>query len=81
MNEAEIKAKYIQAHNELEKQYYKHRLITKEEFDLLHGQNWNDMEAELIAEGYRKPSEPVRDAFAEIDKINEKLELPLTKRK
>jgi len=31
------------------------------------------MEAELIAEGYIKPPEPVRDAFAEIDELKAKI--------
>jgi len=84
--EAEIKARYKEIHDNLSEDYYKNHLMSKEDFDFYHGQNWNDMEAELIAEGYLKPPEPVRDALAEIDElkaeqdeINEKLNLLLEK--
>ncbi|HUV46147.1 MAG TPA: hypothetical protein VMW45_03660 [Dehalococcoidia bacterium] len=73
VTEAKIKAEYIQTHKELEKQYYKYGLISLAEFNQLHGQNWNDMEAELITEGYLKPPEPVRDAFAEITVLQQKI--------
>jgi len=69
--EAKIKAKYITAHGELEKQYYKYGLIPKEEFDQLHGQNWNDMETELLAEGYlTPPTPPLSTHWAVIESIN-----------
>ncbi len=72
--EVEIKAEYIKSHDKLEEQYYKYNLITKEEFDLLHGQNWNDMEAELLAGGYIKPPEPVMDYESEILKLKAEVE-------
>lgn len=77
MTEEEIRARYKKIHDELSEDYYKNHLMSKEDFDYLHGQNWIDMEAELIAEGYLKPPEPVRDLEAEIDKINKKLDLLL----
>jgi len=56
-------------HSNLEEDYYIKHLMSKEDFDYLHGQNWDDMKAELIAEGYRKPPEPERDLEAEIDEL------------
>jgi len=73
VTELQVKAPFITAHKELERQYYEYGLITKAEFDLLHGQNWNDMEAELIAEGYRQPPEPIRDLEAEMVLLGERI--------
>ena len=64
-----IKTKYGELHDDLTEDYYKNKLMFKEDFDYYHGQNWDNMEAELMAEGYRKPPEPVRDDSAEIDKL------------
>ena len=72
--EVEIKAPYITSHNELGEQYYKMGVITKEEFDLLHGQNWNDLRAELIAEGYLIIPPPPRDLKVEIDELKARLD-------
>ena len=70
---AEIKAPYITAHKELERQYYKYGLITKTEFDQLHGQNWNDMEAEIkTASDYVAP-EPVTEPLVEIARREERI--------
>jgi len=80
VTETKIKDNHKKIHDDLTEDYYKNHLMPKEDFDYYHGQNWTDMEAELIAEGYIKPPEPVRDAFAEIDKINEKLNLLLAKK-
>jgi len=71
--EAEIKATHKEIHDSLEENYYIKHLMSKEDFDYLHGQNWADMEAELIAGGYLKPPESVRDLEAEIDEITAKL--------
>lgn len=71
--ENEIKANYGKIHDSLSEDYYKNKLMSKEDFDYLHGQNWNNMEAELIAKGYRKPPISARDLEAEIDEINRKL--------
>lgn len=69
--ETEIIAHYKKRHDDLSMCYYSQRdlakgefhkiydmaPLTKEEFDLVHGQNWLEMDAELIREGYR----PVKD--------------------
>jgi len=59
--EAEIKAYYKAFHDELSEAYYGGTSgLTKEQFDLQHGQIWDDMTAELIAEGYlMPPAEPL----------------------
>jgi len=76
MTEEEIKTKYKGLHDELSNGYYSGTSgLTKEEFDLQHGKIWNDMEAELIAEGYRQPPEPVRDLATEIDELKVKIEI------
>lgn len=53
--EQEIIATHKALHDELEHRYYTLHELTKEEFDAQHGQIWEDMTAELIAEGYREP--------------------------
>lgn len=56
--EAEIKAKYKALHDTLSESYYAGTSgLTKEEFDLQHGQIWNDMRGELIQYGYIIPPE------------------------
>uniref|UniRef100_A0A6M3K345 Uncharacterized protein n=1 Tax=viral metagenome TaxID=1070528 RepID=A0A6M3K345_9ZZZZ len=67
--EKEIKAKYKAQHDSLTEDYYKNKLMSKDDFDLQHGQNWIDMEVELIVGGFFKPLEPVRDLKAEIDEL------------
>ena len=75
MTENEIGDKYKALHDNLSKSYYSGQSdLTKEAFDAQHGQVWVDMEAELIAEGYRKPPEPVRDLEKEIDELKAKVE-------
>ena len=69
MTKKEIKTNHKTLHDSLTEDYYKKKLMSKDDFDYYHGQNWTDMETELIAEGYIKPPEPVRDAFAEIDEL------------
>lgn len=66
MTEVEIVTNHKEIHANLKEDYYEKHLMSKENFDYLHGKNWNDMEAELIAKGYRKPPEPVMDFKAEI---------------
>jgi len=73
MTEAGIIAKHREIHAILKEDYYENHLMSKEDFDYLHGQNWDDMEAKLIAEGYRKPPEPERDLFQEITDLNLRL--------
>ncbi|GAG25945.1 unnamed protein product [marine sediment metagenome] len=57
MTETEIKATYLELHNQLEQAYYQRHELTKDEFDTQHGQVWADMDAALIAAGYRQPPE------------------------
>ncbi len=73
MAEKQVIAPFITAHKELERQYYKYRLISKEEFDLLHGQNWDTLGAELIAKGYRTIPEPEIDLVAKIAGLERRL--------
>lgn len=70
----QIIARYRAEHSRLENEYYQKHSIDKKTFDLLHGNNWRDMEAELIAEGYRQPPIPARDLEAEIDELKAKIE-------
>ncbi len=69
----EIEARYKQQHNKLTKSYYSGKSgLTKDEFDAQHAKIWGDMEAELIANGFReapKPPEPTRDLIQEIDDL------------
>ncbi len=74
VTESEIKLNHKEIHNTLTEDYYKNKLMSKEDFDYYHGQNWDDMKAELIAGGFIKPPEPVRDAFAEIDVLKAEIE-------
>lgn len=79
MTAEEIRAKYKKTHDEMEAEFYplmSAGLIDDELkaiFDTSHGQNWNDMEAELIAEGHLKPPEPAMDYGKEIDEIKAKI--------
>ena len=66
VTENEIKDTQKQLHDDLSEDYYKNKLMSKEDFDYLHGQNWDDMETELIAKGHRTIPEPTRDLEAEI---------------
>ena len=69
----EIRARYKELHDNLGESYYKRHELSKEDFDLQHGKIWNDMEAELISEGYLTPPEPARDLEKEIDELKEKI--------
>ena len=73
MTEKQVKAKYITTHKELERQYYKYGLISEEEFIQLHGRNWNDMEIELIAKGYRQPPKLLIDPLIKLAKLEERI--------
>ena len=72
--EIEIKTNHKTLHDTLTEDYYQNKLMSKGDFDYYHGQNWADMEAELIAEGYLTPPEPVRDLAAEIDGLKAEIE-------
>ena len=73
MTAKEIRTKYKDLHDNLSDTYYKKHELTKEEFDIRHGQIWGDMEAELIAGGYLTLPEPERDLAAEIDDLKAEL--------
>ena len=63
--EKEIRDNYKEQHDTLTADYYGGTSgLTKEQFDIQHGQIWSNMEAELIAEGYIIPPEPPRDLAA-----------------
>ena len=72
--EKEIRDNHKKIHDDLSEDYYKKKLMSKEDFDYYHGQNWADMEAELIAEGYLSPPEPIRDLATEIDELKARVE-------
>ena len=71
--EAEIIAKHVDRHTELEWLYYTLESISKEEFDLEHGQNWDEMREELIEEGYITVGVPSRNLEAEIDILKQRI--------
>jgi len=87
MTKEEIDAKYTGQANELEAEYFdiidsglpsqqRQLKVDKsiEEFNLRHGEIWHNHEAELIAEGYLKPPEPMRDLEAEIDDLKARIQ-------
>jgi len=79
MTEVEIKANYKAQHDTLSEAFYaKKRTIgvTPEEqaqFDQEHGQIWDGMRTELIAEGYLIIPNPPRDLATEIDDLKTRL--------
>ena len=76
MTKAEIKAKWKALHDTLSESYYANISgLTKKEFDWQHGKIWNDMEAELIAEGYKTPPKPRRNLEAEFDSLKADIKL------
>ena len=75
----EIRSTYKQIHDTMTKEFYplkKAGLIDNELqaiFDISHGQNWNDMNAELIAEGYLKPYiDPLIKLEARVEQLENK---------
>ncbi len=58
MTAEEIRAKYKELHDTLSESYYQRHELSKEDFDVQHGQIWTDMEAELLAEGFIKLPDP-----------------------
>lgn len=71
--EKEIKDIHIILHDSLSEDYYQNKLMSKEDFDYYHGQNWGDMETELIAEGHLTTPEPPRDLLKEIGVLTARL--------
>lgn len=58
----EIVAWYLKIHNDLSEAYYNQHLMTKEQFEHAHGDNWADMDSELIAKGFK---EPPKESFSD----------------
>ena len=74
MLEVEIKTSHKNLHDSISEDYYKNKLMSKEDFDYYHGQNWDDLETELITEGYIKIPEPPRDLEKEIDELKARID-------
>ena len=74
MLEVEIKTSHKNLHDSISEDYYKNKLMSKEDFDYYHGQNWNDRETDLMAGGYIKPPEPVRDLETKIDELKARID-------
>ena len=74
MLEAEIKTSHKNLHDSISEDYYRNKLMSKEDFDYYHGQNWDDMGTQLIAGGYIKIPEPPRDLEAEIDELKARID-------
>jgi len=69
-----IRTKYKKLHDDLSKRYYSEdNKLTKDEFDIRHGKIWNDLQAELIVNGYFIPSPPARNLKAEVDDLKIKV--------
>jgi len=56
--EQEIRDRYLALHDDLSHRYYELHEMPKEEFDLQHGQIWQDMKQALIDAGYLSLPEP-----------------------
>lgn len=69
----QIVKKHEKRHQDLEKLFYLDKEITKEEFDRLHGENWDGLETALIEAGFiDEPIEP-RDLGQDLDKLEERV--------
>jgi len=74
MTEKEIRDNAKLAHDTLSESYYSGKSkLTKDQFDLQHGQVWNGMDAELLVGGYITLPKPGRNLEAEIDEIKAQL--------
>lgn len=80
ITEKQIRASFKMVHDELSEGYYSGKSgMGKAEFDTKHGEVWSDMDAVLIAQGFKSMPIPVRDLAAEIDELGlrvKKLEPP-----
>jgi len=65
----EIKRFYLNQHDLLSKSYYQDKTLSKEEFDILHGQVWSSLNDELKLKGFIKEPAPVRDLAKELDEL------------
>ena len=69
-SEAGIRRKYKEYHDLFSWSFYSGTSgLTKEQFDLQHGQIWANMEADLIAAGFLVPAKSPRDLGKEIDEL------------
>ncbi len=80
--EAEIKATHKQLHDDLSDSYYQQGAISKADFDQQHGQIWEDMKADLIAEGYLAlPNPPKSTHLATLLSVDTLASKPATVRR
>jgi len=63
----EIYSRYEAIHARLTEDYYKKHLLSKEDFDHLHANNWLDLDGELIAKGFLLPGKLTRALGEELD--------------
>ena len=76
MTEAEVKTYYKALHDDLSESYYAGTSgLTKEQFDYEHAKIWDDMQKELILEGYIIVGEPAMDIPKEINEIKGRLNI------
>ena len=68
-----IKEHYKAIHDDLSKRYYELNELDKGTFDQLHGDNWNAMEAELIAAGYLQESVVSIDIESEVISLKDRV--------
>ena len=69
MSEKKLVKDATTAHDNLSEDYYKNKLMSKEDFNYYHGEIWGKLEAHKIAAGYLVVPEPPRDLEAEIDEL------------
>ncbi len=76
--EGEIRGNHKALHDAMSAVYYaksqEQQAIDKADFDAEHGTNWDELEAELITEGYREAPVPERDLPAEVDALRTRLD-------
>jgi len=75
VTEIELKGNYLRQHTDLEILYYDFGAMDKETFDSQHGQLWNNLDADMIAAGFKEPPVPPRDLAKEIDELKAKVDL------
>jgi len=73
LTKAGLKKKYQKLHSDLEARYYKKHELTKEEFDQLHGELWNNYDTEMLASGYKQPPVLARNLESELDTLKARI--------
>ncbi|MFC1846771.1 hypothetical protein ACFLYS_01765 [Chloroflexota bacterium] len=71
----QIKERYQGLHAALEARYYKNAEISKAEFDALHGQLWDNFEADMIAGGHIQPAPDFKDMYDKAANDTAKIEI------